>query len=163
MCGTSARKSALNCVTGRLTLSSFVGLERDSHKHSAESGGWFGTWNPVGIYPRESGMSVCCGCWNKWLQTWWLKQHKCLLSEVWRPEVWSEGLSVRSATSGGSEGEPVPYFCIGRQIRYCQCHLGKPWVQAALPASLLVAALAFLGLQEIPPVSASLHLAFFLV
>jgi len=82
-CGTNARKSALNCVPGRLTLSSFVGLERDSHKHSAESGGWFGTWNPVGIYPRESGVSVSCPCWNKLLQTWWLKQHKCLLLEVW--------------------------------------------------------------------------------
>ena len=151
----NARKSALNCVPGRLTLSSFVGLERDSHKHPAELGGWFGTWNPVGIYPRESVVSVSCPCWNKLLQTWWLKQHKCLLLEVWRPEVWNEGLSVTSATSGGSEGESC-FSCIGRQIHYHQRHLGNPWVQAALPASLLVAALAFLGLQEIPPVSASL-------
>ena len=118
----------------------------------------------------ESGVSVSCPCWNKLLQTWWLKQHKCLLlevwteksmathssvlawrisgtgepgglpsmgshrvghdwsdlaaaaaaaAEVWRPEVWKEGLSVTSATSGGSEGESIPCLsCIGRQIHY---------------------------------------------
>ena len=39
--------------------------------------------------------------------------------EVWRPEVWNEGLSLTSATSGGSEGESVPCLsCIGRQIHY---------------------------------------------
>ena len=58
----------------------------------------------------KESVSASVGCSNKLPLPSWLKQHKFILSQSWRPEVWNEFLCTEishqgSVFSGGSRGE----------------------------------------------------------
>ena len=51
------------------------------------------SWNPQpASLPRFPAVLASWGCHNKLPQTRWLKQQTYILSQMWRPKVWNQGI-----------------------------------------------------------------------
>lgn len=66
-------------------------------------------------YPLFHGILVSCGCYNKWLQTWWLKPQKCIILLFCRSDIQQglHGLNQDAGKTrfqtGGTMESPFPY------------------------------------------------------